>query len=318
MKRMEDKGVCRKIITCMLYMLLFTCMICGCSIQNKKEETIQNKGPNNQIEKMKQQEMSAKKTTAQEATTQVLPDVLHKDYSAYPKKYNSWWFKRNEDHMPAGAQEDIDIAKYDAYYIDESAISGKKVNKVIYLTFDCGYDNGYTEKMLDTLKKHKAPATFFVTQTYIRDNIDLVKRMKKEGHMVGNHTITHPNLCNASIEKIYDEIIGCQKYMKEATGYDMDMYFRPPKGEYSEYLLQVAKDLGYQTIFWSMAYLDYDVNQQPSADHVIEHWGKYYHPGAIPLLHNVSSANAEALDTVLTNLEKEGYHFGSLKDLGNS
>ena len=139
--------------------------------------------------------------------------------------------------------------------------------------------------------------------------------MKEEGHVVGNHTITHPNLSEASLDKIMEEILGCQDYMKEATGYEMDLFFRPPKGEYSEYLLKAAQDLGYATIFWSMAYLDYDVNRQPSVEHVIEHFQKYYHPGAIPLIHNVSSANAGALDTVLTNLEQEGYRFGSLYEL---
>ena len=219
------------------------------------------------------------------------------------------------DHLPSGAQEEIDIAKYNAVYVSNKAVQGKNIDKVIYLTFDCGYDNGYTETMLDILKKHKAPATFFVTQTYIRDSTDIVKRMKEEGHFVGNHSITHPNLSDAPLEKIEEEILGCQDYMKEATGYEMDLFFRPPKGEYSEYLLKVAQDLGYKTVFWSMAYLDYDVNNQPSVDHVVEHWQKYYHPGAIPLIHNVSSANAAALETILTNLEKEGYRFGSLDEL---
>lgn len=289
----------------------------------------ENKGPNNEVKNVKseisgdatsknqsnKQMAKKKKGKKKKAAARTTEDILHKDYSALPTKYNSWWFKRNLDHLPSGAQEDFDISQYRAIYKDDHAMNGKNVDKVIYLTFDCGYDNGYTEPMLDVLKQHKAKATFFVTQTYIRDSTNIAKRMKEEGHMVGNHTITHPNLSQASVEKIQEEIVGCQNYMKEATGYDMDLYFRPPKGEYSEYLLQVAKDLGYTTVFWSMAYLDYDVNNQPSVDHVIEHWGKYYHPGAIPLIHNVSSANAAALDTVLTNLEKEGYRFGTLDEI---
>lgn len=241
-----------------------------------------------------------------------------KDYSNYPTTYNSWWFKRNKEHLPSGAQETIDIAKYNAIYVDPQAMAGSNPEKNIYLTFDCGYDNGYTEQMLDILKKHKAPACFFVTQTYIRDSGEIVKRMKEEGHLVGNHTVTHPNLCEASLDKMEEEIGGCQKYMKEATGYSMDPYFRPPKGEYSEYLLQVAKDLGYTTVFWSMAYLDYDVNNQPSVEHVIEHWNQYCHPGAIPLIHNVSSANAGALDQILTNLEQNGYKFKRLDEMGKN
>lgn len=117
------------------------------------------------------------------------------------------------------------------------------------------------------------------------------------------------------IEKSIEEVTGCAAYMKEATGYDMDMYFRPPKGEYSERTLQLTKDLGYKTIFWSMAYMDYDVNNQPSKEHVVEHFNKYYHNGAVPLLHNISTANEQALDDILTNLEKQGYKFESLDKL---
>lgn len=299
-------------ILCLTALFLFCMAGCGTT---KKESSMGLGKKTEEVKKEASGETDTSETKKRMVTTE---DVLQKDYSALSQKYNSWWFKRNMDHLPSGAQEEFDIGQYRAFYLDTSAMKGKTVNKVIYLTFDCGYDNGYTEPMLDVLKKHKAKATFFVTQTYIRDSTEIVKRMKEEGHMVGNHTITHPNLCEASVEKIREEIVGCQEYMKEATGYDMDMYFRPPKGEYSEYLLQVAKDLGYTTVFWSMAYLDYDVNNQPSVDHVIEHWQKYYHPGAIPLIHNVSSANAAALDTVLTNLEKEGYHFGTLDEIALS
>ena len=187
--------------------------------------------------------------------------------------------------------------------------------KVMYLTFDCGYENGYTEQILDTLKKHNAKACFFVTQTYIRDNVELVKRMKEEGHQVGNHTVTHPSMPGISVEKQKEELQTCADYMKEATGYRMDPYFRPPSGEYSERVLQLAKDMGYKTIFWSMAYLDYDVNNQPGKDYVIEHFDKYYHNGAIPLMHNVSESNAQALDTMLSNLTELGYRFVSLDEM---
>lgn len=293
--------------------LAFTGVLCGCEIKGAQPNTKKEK--KSDLGNSKKEDESEGGTTTQEITTRAAIDVSKQDYSNLSKKYNSWWFKRNMEHMQSGAQEEIDIAKYRACYVDKNAMQGKNVDKVVYLTFDCGYDNGYTETMLDILKKHNATAAFFVTQTYIRDSKDIVLRMKKEGHIVGNHTVTHPNLSEASVEKIQEEILGCQEYMKEATGYDMDQFFRPPKGEYSEYLLQVAKDMGYSTIFWSLAYLDYDVNQQPSVDHVVEHWSNYYHPGCIPLIHNVSSANAGALDTILTNLENEGYRFGSLYEI---
>lgn len=231
------------------------------------------------------------------------------DYTSIDNTLYSWWFKRNDEHQQSGCQEDFDITEYQAYYVVPAN------RKVIYLTFDCGYENGYTADMLDILKKERITAAFFVTQTFIRDNIDLVKRMKEEGHLVCNHSVTHPCMPSKSIEEQKQEILTCESFMKEATGYEMDLFFRPPRGEYSKRTLQLAKDLGYTTVFWSMAYLDYDVNNQPTKEHVIEHFQKYYHPGAIPLLHNVSKANHDALSEIIKDLKKEGYSFGNLYDL---
>lgn len=227
------------------------------------------------------------------------------DAAALSNEKKGWWIKRKENNEQSEAQNEINLAKYDAFYVDTK----NKDKKVMYLTFDCGYDNGYTEPMLDVLKKHKAYAIFFVTQTYIRDNVEIVKRMKKEGHLVGNHTVKHKSMPDLSERDIKEELITCADYCKEATGYEMDPYVRPPMGEYSERTLQICKNLGYKTVFWSMAYLDYEVDNQPGSDFVIDHFEKYYHNGAIPLLHNVSKSNAEALDTVLTNLEKKGFTF---------
>lgn len=235
--------------------------------------------------------------------------VENRDYSVYDNSLNAWWFKRNDNHEKSGCQEDFDILQYDAHYT--VPVSDKK----IYITFDCGYENGYTSDLLDVLKEEEVTAAFFVTQTFIRDNVELTKRMKEEGHLVCNHTVTHPSMPGQSVEKQKKELLECEAYMKEATGYEMDLFFRPPKGEYSQQSLQVAKDLGYTTVFWSIAYLDYDVNNQPSKEHVIEHFRKYYHPGAIALMHNVSLANHDALKQVIQDLKKEGYSFGTLYDL---
>ena len=236
-----------------------------------------------------------------------LPEGVN--YESLSNEKKAWWFKRNKEHQPSGADDSIDLKSYDAYYL------GNTEEKVIYLTFDCGYENGYTETMLDILKKHNAKACFFVTQTYIRDNPEIVKRMKEEGHQVGNHTVTHKSQPTLSEEEIEKELGTCSSYMKEVIGYDMDPFFRPPMGEYSERTLQITKDMGYKTVFWSIAYLDYDVNNQPGSNYVEEHFRTYYHNGAIPLIHNVSSANCEALDPVLTLLEKEGYRFCTLYEL---
>lgn len=235
--------------------------------------------------------------------------VENTDYNSIDNTLYSWWFKRNDNHEKSGCQEDFDITEYQAYYT--VPVNEKK----IYLTFDCGYENGYTADILDTLKEEQVTAAFFVTQTFIRDNIELAKRMKEEGHLVCNHTVTHPSMPSKSVEEQKQELLTCEEYMKEATGYEMDLFFRPPKGEYSKRTLQMARDLGYTTVFWSMAYLDYDVNNQPTSAHVVEHFSKYYHPGAIPLMHNVSVANHDALKQVIINLKKEGYSFGTLYDL---
>ncbi len=226
----------------------------------------------------------------------------------------SWWLKRREGNQPPEVSDHVDLSKYDAYYIDPK-VSKKK--KCIYLTFDCGYENGFTPKILDILKKQKATAAFFVTKPFIRKNPDLVKRMKKEGHVVGNHTVHHKSMPSLSDRDNKQEILDCAEYCKEATGYEMDQFIRPPMGEYSEESLALTKKLGYKTIFWSMAYVDFKVDDQPGKEFVIKHFNEYAHNGAIPLLHNVSQSNAEALEEVIKQLRKKGFEFLSLKKLPN-
>ena len=223
-----------------------------------------------------------------------------------------WWLKRNENHHTPEVSDYIDLSKYDAYYVNP-----KCKKKKIFLTFDCGYENGFTPKILDVLKKQKIVAAFFVTKPFIREGRELVRRMKKEGHIVGNHTVHHKSMPTLSDRDNKQEIIDCAEYCKEATGYEMDHFIRPPMGEYNEKTLKLTKSMGYKTIFWSMAYVDFDVNKQPGKQYVVEHFKKYTHNGAIPLMHNVSQSNAEALDEVITNLKKEGYQFESLKKLSS-
>lgn len=225
------------------------------------------------------------------------------DYSQYSNTKKSWFVKRQGDHQPPeGAATAKELAGYQAYYYDN-----KTKDQVMYLTFDCGYENGYTGKLLDTLKKHDVKAIFFVTKHYVQSQPELCRRMKEEGHLVGNHTMNHPSLPDRSVTQIKNELQGLETVFKEKTGYQLDKFFRPPMGEYSNRVLKIAQDLGYQTVFWSMVYYDYDVNKQPGKQYVIDHFKKYNHQGAIALMHNVSKSNAEALDTVLTDLEKQGY-----------
>lgn len=223
-----------------------------------------------------------------------------------------WWLKRNENHQTPEVSDYIDLSKYDAYYVNP-----KCKKKKIFLTFDCGYENGFTPKILNVLKKQKIVAAFFVTKPFIREGRELIRRMKKEGHIVGNHTVHHKSMPTLSDRDNKQEIIDCAEYCKEATGYEMDHFIRPPMGEYNEKTLKLTKSMGYKTIFWSMAYVDFDVNKQPGKQYVVEHFKKYTHNGAIPLMHNVSQSNAEALDEVITNLKKEGYQFESLKNLSS-
>lgn len=279
---------------CVTLVLLLTCLLTTCQIPTGKKtnlnETTSSTSQASYTEQEKYQETSGE--TAQ--------------------GIERWWLKRNEKHQTPEVSDHIDLSKYDAYYVNP-----KCKKKKIFLTFDCGYENGFTPKILDVLKKQKVVAAFFVTKPFIREGTELVRRMKREGHIVGNHTVHHKSMPTLSDRDNKQEIIDCAQYCKEATGYEMDHFIRPPMGEYNEKTLKLTKSMGYKTIFWSMAYVDFDVNKQPGKDYVVEHFKKYTHNGAIPLMHNVSQSNAEALDEVITNLKKEGYEFESLKKLSS-
>ena len=214
-----------------------------------------------------------------------------------------------EGTLPTANASIEELKQYDAYYAQDTD------EKILYLTFDCGYENGFTPKILDVLKKEKVPAAFFVTKPFIREDPELVKRMKKEGHVVGNHTVHHKSMPTVSDRDNKQELIDCAEYCKKTTGYDIDMFMRPPMGEYSEHTLALTKKLGYKTIFWSMAYVDFNVNSQPGKDYVVQHFEENYHNGAIPLMHNVSQSNAEALETVIRNMKAKGFESRSLKKL---
>lgn len=211
---------------------------------------------------------------------------------------------------PTGNCTAEELAKYKAYYVADTE------EKRIYLTFDCGYENGNTEAMLDALKKHDAKATFFVVGHYLETAPDIVKRMVEEGHTIGNHTYHHPDMSKisdgAAFQKEMDDV---RTLYKEVVGEEMPMYYRPPQGKYSLSNLQMAKDLGYSTFFWSLAYVDWNVDDQPSHGEAMEKLTKRVHPGAIVLLHNTSKTNAEVLDELLTEWESMGYTFGTLDEL---
>ena len=204
------------------------------------------------------------------------------------------------------------IADYGGFYVDKSVTDD---DKVIYLTFDCGYPSNLTEKILDTLKKHNAKANFFVTKMYLEKCMDYAIRMKQEGHAVCNHTVSHTDLRTASVEKIISEIMDVAEYFYLQTGYEMDPFFRTPSGSYTVRLLTLIRDAGYRTVFWSIAYGDYDKKNPPAPGYVTNHFKTYYHNGAVALMHNDCQQNADELDAVLTFLEGEGYRFALLSEV---
>lgn len=183
---------------------------------------------------------------------------------------------------------------------------GEAEHKRLWLTFDEGYENGYTAKILDVLKDKNVRAVFFVTYDYVRDNPELIKRMISEGHTVGNHTRTHPSLPECSDEEMRRELTETHDYVKREFGYDMYV-MRPPKGEFSERVLQCAKELGYTTVLWSFAYYDWDVDRQPDPAEAFAKITEKVHPGAVYLLHAVSKTNTEILGSVIDNWRENGY-----------
>lgn len=216
----------------------------------------------------------------------------------------------NEGERPVGNADISELSALNAAYCEDTD------EKVIYLTFDCGYENGNTEAILDALKKHDAPAAFFIVGTFLRDNPDIVKRMVKEGHTVGNHTWHHPDMSAISTESAFrEELESVESLFEETTGQKMSPYYRPPQGKFSTANLQMAKELGYSTFFWSLAYVDWYEDDQPTREEAFEKLLGRIHPGAVVLLHNTSSTNAQILDELLTKWEEMGYHFAPLSQL---
>jgi len=217
---------------------------------------------------------------------------------------------REQGKTPVGNASADFLAKYDAFFV------GDEAEKVIYLTFDAGYENGNTAKILDTLKAHNVPAAFFLVGNYIDREPALVKRMTAEGHVVGNHTLSHPDMSEISDEESFSrELAGLSEKYESVCGEKMKPYYRPPQGKFSEKNLEMAQKLGYKTVFWSLAYVDWYENKQPSRDEAIKTLTSRIHPGAVVLLHSTSKTNAEVLDELLTKWKDMGYRFESIEKL---
>lgn len=206
-------------------------------------------------------------------------------------------------------------------YFDENnfnalCLDTVSTEKVLYLTFDCGYENGYTAKILDTLKEKGVTAAFFCTLPQVKQYPELISRMINEGHIVGNHSVTHPSFPTLTRTEMAQEIKGMDDYLRTNFGYS-EPYFRFPMGEYSESALDLVGSLGYKCVFWSLAYSDWDLNNQKGADYAFDTVTARLHPGAVILLHAVSPDNSNALARIIDYARENGYVFKSLRDYGN-
>ena len=226
-----------------------------------------------------------------------------------------WYCIRNKaNRQPPIPPEFSFVEDFGGYYIDRTHTDGMS-DKVVYLTFDVGYENGNVEKVLDALAQAQAPAAFFILKHVVEANGALVERMVREGHTVCNHTANHPDLSQASKERIESELEALNVAYKALIGSDMPKYFRPPEGSFSEQMMQSVYSLGYKTVFWSFAYADWDNNKQPSHDKAMRCIMDNIHNGAVILLHPTSATNATILPQVLSELKAQGYRFGTLEEL---
>lgn len=231
--------------------------------------------------------------------------------SPYSNTSHGWYFKRGDNHQPATTEPEFAelLKKYGGIF------QGDTDHKIIYLTFDNGYEQGYTAEMLDVLKKKKVPATFFVTGHYLKSEPGLVRRMVKEGHIVGNHSMHHPDLTTESNESLKKEVKQVEKLYTKVTGQTDMKYFRAPRGDFSERTLALTQKLGYTNVFWSLAFKDWETNSQKGWKTSYDNVMKQIHPGAVLLLHTVSKDNAKALSKIIDDLRKKGYTFKSLDEL---
>ena len=217
---------------------------------------------------------------------------------------------RQEGMPPVAPVNQATLEKMGGVYL------GDTKEKTIYLTFDAGYENGCTARILDVLQKHNAPAAFFLVGNYLEKNGDLVRRMVEEGHIVGNHTMHHKDMSKLNDPEVFGrELRDLEDLFREVTGKELPRYYRPPQGVYSEENLKMAQEMGYKTVFWSLAYADWDNEKQPTREQAFSKLLPRIHNGAVVLLHSTSQTNAEILDELLTKWEEMGYCFGSLTDL---
>jgi peptidoglycan-N-acetylmuramic acid deacetylase len=234
-----------------------------------------------------------------------------KSTAAKDVPYHFGFIKSKNSQLPSIDYEGFKeiVKKHDAIFL------GNTTKKELYLTFDNGYENGYTVKVLDILNEKKVPAAFFVTGHYVKDQPELLKRMVKEGHVIGNHSWSHPDMSQISNSRLKEELERLKDEVSKVTEQKEMPFMRPPKGIFSERMLGVSKSLGYTNVFWSIAYKDWDTKVQKGWKYAYDNVMSQLHPGAVILLHTVSKDNAEALEKIIDDARYRGYEFKSLDHL---
>lgn len=273
------------------------------------------------VDKNKENDNVPKNNKKENKTSPFPREVNSKENNSAPAKIDNlsteeknWFYEPKKDGSPSGEPADVleMLKKYSGYYLGDTS------KKVIYLTFDEGYENGYTSKILDALKVNDVKAAFFVTTDYINRNKDLIKRMVDEGHLVCNHSNSHPSMAQAAIKdktKFEEEFTLSEKAFEKVTGKKMPKFFRPPMGKYSELSMNYTQNLGYKTIFWSFAYKDWIPEQQPSHEYAKKIIMERTHNGGIFLLHAVSKTNSDIMDSIIKEWKCKGFEFKTLSEL---
>ena len=224
----------------------------------------------------------------------------------------SWGLKYEKaGEIPVGNASSEYLKKFNSCYHG----TPQNGEKILFLTFDAGYENGHTIKILDTLKENNVPAAFFLVGTYLRNNPEIIKRMVDEGHIIGNHTMKHADMSKKSAEDFSSDLRQFEETYKSIIGSEMPKYYRPPEGTFTEGNLIAAKEMGYKTVFWSATYVDWDNKKQPTREYAFEKLLPRLHAGAIILLHSTSSTNAEILHELIAECRKMGYEFKGLNEL---
>ena len=236
--------------------------------------------------------------------------IFVNSFTLYAENAQNWYCKREKDHLRPCADPNMSyIEEENGFFIGKDP-----EEKVIYLTFDAGYENGNIARILDTLKAHGAEGAFFILENLIRRNPELVERMKSEGHLICNHTAHHKDMTKLSEEEIEAELRAMETLYSDTFGASLAPFYRPPEGKFDRKSLSIAKKLGYHTAFWSLAYADWDNNKQPDPEKAKKLLCDHLHNGAVILLHPTSKTNADILDALLTEWENQGYRFGSLTE----